>query len=296
MIMAHRISILLFVMVAYFLFLPLSAGAAAGDFKLQVPIGGLSEITLCDGHLDGSMTCEGITKFIVAIYEWLIRAAVIAGMLVFVIAGIAWMSARGNTEQTKKAQDLIKDTLVGLALALGSYTLLWAISPQLVTLNPFESQKIDMDVHKLREGMITDITKLPQDSRAMRDVAKFVCVDKLEGIPIYIPAISTNRNTECKLCGFKPEYHVSFRLSILDGMPDPPGTYYYVKSGSAFQSQWSDWENFLKEAQRTEADEGITEKDLEELRMNPELIHIDCCLKGSGATPNPKCTNEPPLP
>lgn len=252
----------------------LSANATPGDFKLQVPIGGLSEIELCEQHL-GGFTCEGITKFIVAIYEWLIRAAVIAGMLIFVIASIAWMSARGNAEQTKKAQDLIKDTLIGITLALGSYTLLWAISPQLVTLNPFELGKIDIDVHRLSEGLITDITKLPQDSRPMRDIAKFVC-SKLEGRPIYMPVINTNRVTECSICGLKSNINIPFRFSTLDGMPDPPGPYYYVKSGSAFQSQWSDWENFLKDAQSKNY---INEKELKELRMNPELIHIDCCLK-----------------
>ncbi len=44
------------------------------------------------------------------------------------------MTARGDKKQTEKALTMVKNTLWGIVLALGSYALLWAINPNLVQL------------------------------------------------------------------------------------------------------------------------------------------------------------------
>ena len=45
-----------------------------------------------------------------------------------VYGGIRWMWARGNEEEAKKARDIIKDAIIGIAIVLSSYVLTMAIT------------------------------------------------------------------------------------------------------------------------------------------------------------------------
>lgn len=100
----------------------ISSQSVIPDFKLQIPIEGLT----------GGVN---IHTYLVAVYRWLMRASVVFALVMLVIAGIVWMVSRGESGLTKKAHDIIKSTFIGLGLALGSYTILFAVNANLVNLD-----------------------------------------------------------------------------------------------------------------------------------------------------------------
>ncbi|MBI4240054.1 C40 family peptidase [Candidatus Uhrbacteria bacterium] len=102
--------------------------------RLQIPIpGGGNDVTICErANADAPYRCDGISRYIVAIYKWIMGFASILAMLAFVYAGVLWMNARGDSGQVGEAKKVMTNAIVGLVLTLGSYTLLWAINPRLV--------------------------------------------------------------------------------------------------------------------------------------------------------------------
>jgi len=71
-------------------------------------------------------------NYVVAIYDWSIKAIVLLAIVMIMYAGFKWMMAGGNASSITKARDQIISALIGLVLAIGSYTLLNFINPSLV--------------------------------------------------------------------------------------------------------------------------------------------------------------------
>ncbi len=109
---------------------------------LQVPLGDLKTFDVCTDTGD-SISCDGISRYIIAGITWLMGAVGILVMVIFAWAGMLWLSARGDSKQVGQAQKLLKDGIAGLVLTLGSYTILWSINPNLVKLNPLVINKIE---------------------------------------------------------------------------------------------------------------------------------------------------------
>lgn len=133
------IAIGIFLVVQYPAFAnPIQSKALIPDLKFQVPIGELAEITskeLKEG-------C-GIQKFLVTAYQWILGFIMLLSVLVLVFAGFVWMTAHGSSEQIKKAHGIIRNTLIGLGLAIGSYVILNAISPDLLKLSCVNLKKME---------------------------------------------------------------------------------------------------------------------------------------------------------
>ena len=77
-------------------------------------------------------------NYIVAIYNWSIRAIVLLAIVMVMIAGFRWMMAAGNASIIKRAKDQITSAFIGLILAVGSYALLNFINPSLVRFRGLE--------------------------------------------------------------------------------------------------------------------------------------------------------------
>lgn len=122
--------------------------STAFAINLQVPLPNLSNPSKPVESFDvcqdtgTRLECNGITRYIVAGYEWLMGAVGILVLIVFSYAGLLWLSARGDNKQVEHAKKLLKDALAGLVLMLGSYVILWTINPNLVNLNPLLIPKI----------------------------------------------------------------------------------------------------------------------------------------------------------
>ncbi len=128
------LSIIIFALIGFFtipviaLAAPIESTSAIPEpplIHLQVPLG---DVTGFSKEVGG----QNITAYLAIVYQWLIRAAVVLSTLMFVIAGFMWLTAGGESGQIKKAHEIIKNTLIGLILAFGSYAILWNTNPKLV--------------------------------------------------------------------------------------------------------------------------------------------------------------------
>lgn len=124
--------------------------------RLQVPLG---DVTGFSKEVGG----ENITAYLAIVYQWLIRAVIVLSVLMFTIAGFVWITAGGESGQVKKAHEIIKSTLIGLALALGSYAILYNTNPNLVKplnlhLGNINEQNIEIEAYIPPSASSTPIT------------------------------------------------------------------------------------------------------------------------------------------
>lgn len=120
------------------IFLAFAAGNI--DVQLQIPIGTREKITACNevpdlataDPNDKKLVCTGLSDYIVTLYEWLVAAAAILAAAMLTWGGFQWLSAAGESKRVEEGKKIMHNALIGLVLALGSYTLLWAINPDLV--------------------------------------------------------------------------------------------------------------------------------------------------------------------
>lgn len=73
-----------------------------------------------------------LTDYIAQVYKYTITVATVLSTIVIIFAGVLWITSAGNQEQIGRAKKLIARAVTGLLLAVGSYTILWTINPQLV--------------------------------------------------------------------------------------------------------------------------------------------------------------------
>lgn len=135
---------------------------AAGDInvQLQIPIGSFDKVPACKEVQTGTdpvthrpimgLTCTGLSDYIVTIYEWLVRAAAILAAAMITWGGFQWLSAAGESKRVEEGKKTMHNALIGLVLALGSYTLLWAINPDLVGVG-----KLDLSLIAAKQVLIS---------------------------------------------------------------------------------------------------------------------------------------------
>ncbi len=129
--------IIIFQLVLIF-FLPQAQEALAevtptgsSNYKLNIPVGALSEITKED-----FASGKAVPTYISTIYRWGVGFTLILGVIALMFGGTVWVLAGGSEKRVGQAQGIIKNSLVGIFLALGSYLFLWTISPNLVQFRP----------------------------------------------------------------------------------------------------------------------------------------------------------------
>lgn len=81
-----------------------------------------------------------IAEYIQAWYKFAIAGVGILAVVMIMAGGLVWLTAGGRANQISTAKDWIMGAVIGLVLALMSYTLLDILNPNLVT---FKSLKID---------------------------------------------------------------------------------------------------------------------------------------------------------
>ena len=73
-----------------------------------------------------------LIEYLSVMYKYAIIATSILVTIVIMFAGILWLTSAGNVEQIGRAKKMISRAITGLIIAIGSYTILWTINPQLV--------------------------------------------------------------------------------------------------------------------------------------------------------------------
>ncbi|MBI4240051.1 hypothetical protein HY620_03615 [Candidatus Uhrbacteria bacterium] len=112
---------------------PIPSKSVIPDLNLTVPLPGLKAI-----DQEQFNKGEGLGIYIVGVYKFAIGFAAIAAMLVLVYGGILWLTARGDSGQVGESKKVMTNAIVGLVLALGSYTFLWIFNPRLVQFEPLK--------------------------------------------------------------------------------------------------------------------------------------------------------------
>jgi hypothetical protein len=107
--------------------------AAQTEFTPQVDIPGSAFQR--DASVEVSGTNNVISRYIAAVYNYGIAIVGIIAAVVLIWGGTLWLTAGGNASRVGEAQEWIKAALVGLILALLSFTILQTISPSLVNLS-----------------------------------------------------------------------------------------------------------------------------------------------------------------
>lgn len=138
----------------------LAAGAVVGAANprqplpatLNVPIPGVvfsnpADISGGDGP-DVALSIPYIGQYIAGVFQYSLY--VLAGLAVFVVmfAGVRWILARGNASEIKNAKEMITGSIVGLMIALMSYSMLQIIDPRLTTLSPISLDAVEAEPHK----------------------------------------------------------------------------------------------------------------------------------------------------
>ncbi|HOD87004.1 MAG TPA: hypothetical protein PKY61_01830 [bacterium] len=72
-----------------------------------------------------------LVQIIVAIIQIALSLLGIIFLIIIVFAGYSWMTAAGNEEAVKKAQDMIKRAIIGLVIVLMAYAITYFIFNQL---------------------------------------------------------------------------------------------------------------------------------------------------------------------
>ena len=93
-----------------------------------------------------------LTDYIAQVYKYAVTVTTVLSTVVIIFAGVLWLTSGGNAAQIDNAKKLIARALTGLLLAVGSYTILWTINPQLVE---FGSLKI----LRVSEVNITEVSE-----------------------------------------------------------------------------------------------------------------------------------------
>lgn len=101
------------------------------DFYLQIPIGNLTTITA-----DEFKSGRSIPTYIITLYRWLVGFVLILGVIALMFGGMIWILAGGGDKRITQAKGIIKNSFIGILIALGSYLFLWTISPNLVQFRP----------------------------------------------------------------------------------------------------------------------------------------------------------------
>jgi len=97
-------------------------------FILNVPIGNVSKFTIFN-------TSNNILgKYIQAWYGFLIGTVGIIATVMIMWGGFKFLTSRGDRTMVSNAQSIIISAITGLVLAFGSYTILYLINPNLLTI------------------------------------------------------------------------------------------------------------------------------------------------------------------
>ncbi len=102
-------------------------GPAVGSIRLNVPVPGLER------DFSGN-----VTDYIKAIYRFFVGIAGILAVFMIVFGGVQWLFSGGNATKISSAKETIFGAVLGLLIAVGSYTILININPRLVNLGEFK--------------------------------------------------------------------------------------------------------------------------------------------------------------
>lgn len=89
-----------------------------------------------DGNI--YMSAPFLAELIAAMYRWSVAVIAILATIMIIVAGVQWLSSAGNPDTITRAKKRIVNAVIGIILAVGSYTLLSILNPDLINFNALE--------------------------------------------------------------------------------------------------------------------------------------------------------------
>jgi hypothetical protein len=80
-------------------------------------------------------TTTSVPKYVEYLFYFLVWGSGILALLALIYGGFKYITALGNPDKLRDAKDRIISALLGLAIVVGSYLILWQINPQFLTFN-----------------------------------------------------------------------------------------------------------------------------------------------------------------
>lgn len=95
-------------------------------------------------------------NYISAVYKYGVVAVSVAAVIMVIVSGVIWTTSAGNSEQVNKAKSTLSKAIIGLLIAVGSYTILFTINPELVIFKSLRVRYVET-VDLPLESVLTDV-------------------------------------------------------------------------------------------------------------------------------------------
>lgn len=109
--------------------------------RLQINIPGVSFSQ--PAQEAGYLNLPFLAEYIIGLSNYLVAIAGILAGIMLTIGGVQYLMAAGNKSAIDAALKRIKGALIGLALVLGSYLILFTINPELVRLRTLQIKRVE---------------------------------------------------------------------------------------------------------------------------------------------------------
>lgn len=121
----------------------------------------------------GNLRINYIGQYVQALFNFLLILASLASVVTIMVAGLTWMTARGNATKVGNAKSLIGKSLFTILILLFSYTILSLVDSRLVTTDGILIRRIDPIPFTENTGADVSALNLPPPSGGTKNVPYF---------------------------------------------------------------------------------------------------------------------------
>lgn len=151
----------LFLLAAAVLSFPLAAFAQDSELiapRLNIPV---PYVDLAAPVRENEfVTVPFLAQYVSGVYQFLISIVGLVAGFMIVIGGFQYLTAGGDKGRVDAGKRRILNALIGLTLAFGSYVILYAINPNLVSFEALKLRFIEPDIFEESLGTTTSATAL----------------------------------------------------------------------------------------------------------------------------------------
>lgn len=148
--------------------------------KLQIPIGPnfqFSNLLKKDEEAGDTTTTylyvPYLAEYFGMLYKYLIGIAGILAGVMITFGGFQWLLAAGDAGKIKHARERIVNAVIGLILALGSYTVLFLVNPDLVTFKALKVPFVQNEELETLDDPEISLANVPAEAQQATDSSAF---------------------------------------------------------------------------------------------------------------------------
>jgi hypothetical protein len=117
--------------------------------------------------------------YIARLYQFGLMIAGLTALLFLIIGAVRYTLSAGNFASKDDAKDQMLQAILGLALLMGAYLILYTINPNLVNLTNPAMEKIDLDTLAPPTGIYIDDEQKKADEQTLKDMPG--CIESMSG-------------------------------------------------------------------------------------------------------------------